>query len=111
MKIDLKGLNASETRDWVESLGLESYRADQIRQWLFKKHVSSFNEMTNISLPLRNLLKEKALIINLEKVTVQISKDTTEKYLFRLHDGHYIEAVLIPDIASRVRTAQCHSPW
>jgi 23S rRNA (adenine2503-C2)-methyltransferase len=97
MKIDLKGLNASETREWVESLGIESYRAKQIRQWLFKRLVSSFDEMTNISISLRNLLKEKARITNLEKVAVQVSKDTTEKYLFRLHDGHFIESVLIPE--------------
>ena len=97
MKIELKGLNTSETREWVESLGIESYRATQIRQWLFKRLVSSFDEMTNISISLRKLLKEKARITNLEKVTVQVSKDTTEKYLFRLHDGHFIESVLIPE--------------
>ena len=97
MKIELKGLNTSETREWEESLGIESYRATQIRQWLFKRLVSSFDEMTNISISLRKLLKEKARITNLEKVTVQVSKDTTEKYLFRLHDGHFIESVLIPE--------------
>ncbi len=97
MKTDLKGLNAQETIEWVKSLGLESYRAVQLRQWLFKKLASSFDEMTNISLSLKTLFRERAVITGLERVAVQISEDTTEKYLFRLHDGHLIESVLIPE--------------
>lgn len=97
MKVDLKSLTAGETRDWAESLGLESYRATQIRQWLFKKMVSSFDEMTNISISLRNILKENAFISRMEKVETLVSEDTTEKYLFRLHDGNLIESVLIPE--------------
>ena len=97
MKTDLKGLDAQETESWVEDLGLEAYRGRQIRQWLFKKLVHSFDEMTDLSAPLRDILKEKARINVLEKVKTQVSKDTTEKYLFRLNDGLYIESVLIPE--------------
>ena len=97
MKIDLKGLDTRETEEWVEGLGLEKYRGRQIRQWIFKKFASSYDEMTNLSASLRNLLKEKTNINHLEKIKTQISKDATEKYLFRLFDGQQIESVLIPE--------------
>ncbi len=97
MKTDLKSLSSAETGDWVKELGLESYRAGQIRQWLFKKMVTSFDEMTNVSISIRELLKEKAFISRIEKIKTQVSEDTTEKYLFKLHDGHLIESVLIPE--------------
>ena len=97
IKIDLKGLDAQETEKWVEGLGLEAFRGRQIRQWLFKRLASSFDEMTNLSASLRELLKEKANINHLERIRTHVSKDTTEKYLFRLADGLYIESVLIPE--------------
>ena len=96
-KIDLKDLDVQETEKWIEKLGLEPYRGRQIRQWLFHKFSSSFDEMTNLSSSLRELLKEKAKINHLEKIRTQVSKDGTEKYLFRLHDGQHIESVLIPE--------------
>ena len=95
--IELKGLDERETEEWVSGLGLEKYRARQIRQWLFKKLVSSFDEMTNLSGSLKNLLGDRAKVTHLEKVRTQVSQDTTEKYLFRLDDGGHIETVLIPE--------------
>lgn len=97
MKTDLKSFSAIETQKWVEELGLESFRASQIRQWLFKKMVSSFDEMTNISISLRNTLEKNAFISSLEKIDLLVSKDNTEKHLFRLSDGNLIESVLIPE--------------
>jgi len=97
MKTELKGLDASETEEWVEGHGLEPYRARQIRQWLFKKLAVSFDEMTDLSRSQRALLKDKANISHLEKVRTQVSEDTTEKYLFQLQDGLSIESVLIPE--------------
>ena len=97
MKIDLKGLNAREIEEWAISQGLESYRGQQIGQWLFKKFTSSFYEMTNLSKSLRAFLEEKANIDSLKKIETQVSRDGTRKYLFRLEDGHFIESVLIPE--------------
>jgi len=97
MKIDLKGLDARETEKWAQELGLEAYRGRQIRQWLFKKLAISFDEMTNLSRPLRDILTKEANITHMEKVKTQRSEDATEKYLFRLADGLYIESVLIPE--------------
>src|SRR5512145_912707 len=97
MKTDLKSLSAAETIEWVKGLGIEPYRAGQIRQWLFQRMAKSFDEMTNISIAIREKLKEKAFITTIEKVKTLVSEDTTEKYLFKLDDGNLIESVLIPE--------------
>ncbi len=96
-KCDIKGLTAVETQAWVENLGLEPYRAAQIRAWIFRHLADSFHDMTNISKDLRAEL-EKTVILNPLKISkVQVSKDGTKKYLFQLKDGNYIESVLIPE--------------
>jgi len=97
MKTDLKGLTARETENWAEDQGLESYRGRQVRHWLLGRLVASFDEMTNLPKSLRALLAERANISHLEQIKVQASKDGTRKYLFELHDGHFIESVLIPE--------------
>jgi 23S rRNA (adenine2503-C2)-methyltransferase len=97
MKTDLIGLNAHEIEDWAVSLGIDAYRGRQIRQWLFKRLASSFEEMTDLPKSLRGLLNEKANISPLERIESQVSEDGTQKYLFKLMDGHYIESVLIPE--------------
>jgi 23S rRNA (adenine2503-C2)-methyltransferase len=96
-KTDLRGLDLAETEAWVIGQGLDAYRGRQIRQWLFKKLVTSFDEMTNIPKSLRSALKEKANIENLTLLQSQSSEDGTEKYLFQLVDGLLIESVLIPE--------------
>jgi 23S rRNA (adenine2503-C2)-methyltransferase len=96
MKADLKGLNARETEAWAESQDLKAYQGRQIRQWLFKRLADSFDEMTDLSKPLRRVLNEKVCINHLEKVKTLTSNDGTQKYLFQLYDGHFIESVLIP---------------
>lgn len=97
MKVDPKGLNAPETEEWVKELGLERYRAGQIRQWIFKRLISDFSQMTNVSLKVKELLREKANLNHLDLVRTQVSSDTTKKFLFRLRDGEFIETVLIPE--------------
>jgi len=97
MRIDLKGLDTQEMEQWAVDQGLEPFRARQIRQWLFKKLVTSFEEMTNLPKNLRTLLQEKAVITALECVRTQESDDGTKKYLFRLEDDYLIESVLIPE--------------
>lgn len=97
MKADLKGMNLSETEAWVEEAGLPRYRARQLRRWVFKAWVQSFEEMTDVSKSLRGALAEKARIKNLEEVKLETSGDGTRKYLFKLQDGPLIETVLIPE--------------
>ena len=96
-KADLKGLDLRETEAWAVGQGLDAYRGRQIRQWLFRKLVTSFDEMTNIPKSLRAALKEEANIENLDLLQSQASEDGTEKYLFQLADGLLIESVLIPE--------------
>jgi len=97
MKADLKGMDSHETEAWARGLGLEPYRARQLRQWLFKGLVSSFEEMTNLPKRLRADLTGKASLSVLEEVRVEVSRDGTRKYLFKIADGHLIESVLIPE--------------
>lgn len=98
-KIDLKSLTRDELSAFCEEQGLQSYRSDQIFQWLYQKGVSNFEEMTNLSKDLRANLDEAARVNRIEPVTMQESKDGTIKFLFRLQDEHdyKVEAVMIPD--------------
>ena len=87
--------------------GKESYRAQQVFQWLFQKKVSSFDEMTNISKEFRNYLKENYRIPRLKLKSSHISKeDFSHKFLFELEDGKAVETVLIP---RKGRLTQCVS--
>jgi 23S rRNA (adenine2503-C2)-methyltransferase len=97
MKPDLKALDRGEMEKWAAEEGLEGYRGRQVRHWLLKKLAGSFDEMTDLSKPIRALLKEKTRVTNLDKVQTLISEDHTEKFLFRLWDGVVIESVLIPE--------------
>lgn len=94
---DLKGLTVEETKRWCEGHGLPSYRGRQVRQWIFKKLVSSFEDMTSLSKELRAELARFASVDRLERMETQVSRDGTEKTLFRLHDGLAVESVLIPE--------------
>jgi len=98
-RTDLKGLNRQELQAFCEELGLQSYRADQIFQWLYQKGVSSFAEMTNLSKELRSKLAEIARVSRIEPIRRQESRDGTVKFLFGLggEENHKIESVLIPD--------------
>lgn len=98
-KIDLKSLTKTELAGTLKGLGLQSYRSDQVFQWLYQKGVSSFDEMTNLSKDLRADLAELAEVRRIRIFNQQESKDGTIKFLFELDDPekYKVEAVLIPD--------------
>jgi len=73
-----------------------AYRRKQICEWIFEKRVSSFEAMTNLSAPLRASLQGRYSLAPLEKVRVQGSHDTTQKYLWKLRSGDFVETVSIP---------------
>ena len=77
-------------------LGQKPYRAKQIADWLYKKRVTSYDEMTDLPQALRAQLAGEFDLTKPEVVRVLGSKDTTQKFLFRLRDGNLIESVLIP---------------
>ncbi len=97
MKINLKTLSAKELTKFIGTLGHRPYRARQVINWIYKKHVTSFDEMTDMSKPFRELLGKTAFISNMKLIRKQISKDGTQKFLLALEDGETIENVLIPD--------------
>ncbi len=97
VKVDLKDIDLEETKAYVEKIGLEAYRAEQIRQWIFGHKVTSFNGMTNISKEVRNYLTLNTIITKLKITKTEISLDGTKKVLFELEDGNRIESVLIPE--------------
>ena len=93
---DLKSLNLEQLTEELLSIGEKKFRAKQIYSWIHDKLVDSFDEMTNLSKDLREKLKANYTLNSLEAVAVQTSKiDGTQKYLFRLHDGHVVESVLM----------------
>lgn len=99
IKTDLKSLTREELNAFCQEQGLQSYRSDQIFQWLYQKGARGFGEMTNLSKDLRARLDEVARVSRIELVTMQESKDGTIKFLFRLQDDedYKVEAVMIPD--------------
>lgn len=97
MKTDIKSLTKPQIEEFCDQLGLKRYRSDQIFQWLFQKQARSVSDMTNLSKILRHDLEQKIQITNIEPAGRQDSSDGTIKFLFRLHDKHLIEAVLIPE--------------
>ena len=93
-KLDIKSLYEDELKERMVSLGEKPFKGKQVFEWLHKKTVGSYGEMTNLSLNLRNKLEEQEPLVCLEPVEVQTSKiDGTQKYLFRLRDGNVIESV------------------
>lgn len=94
--IDIKSLEISELEKFILEIGEAKFRAKQIYEWLHKKLVLNFDEMSNLSLSLKGKLKTLAHITSIKEELVRISKlDDTRKYLFELEDGNIIESVLM----------------
>ena len=87
----LEGLTA-----FCAGLGEKPFRAQQVYEWLWKKSARSFDEMTNLSVDLRQKLQQSFALRPVVEHNKQISQDGTIKSGFKLHDGHLIEGVLIP---------------
>ncbi len=92
---NIKDYNIKELKQELEKLGEKPYRADQIFKWLYQVKVRSFDEMTDLSLELREKLRKEYNICNYNILEKQVSKDGTVKYLFDILDGNAIETVLM----------------
>ena len=97
MKTDLAGLELKELEDFVVALGHKKFHAKQIYNWIWKRGVTDFAGMTNLSRELRAALEEKATVSLPDVVQHQVSEDGTQKFVLRLADGRQIESVFIPD--------------
>ena len=96
MKIDIKSLTLDELKKEMTAIGVQAFRAKQIYTWLHVRRVFSFNEMTDLSLPLRETLEERYYINEFKIKRKLVSKiDSTVKYLFELIDGECIESVVM----------------
>ncbi|CTN66923.1 radical SAM superfamily protein [Streptococcus pneumoniae] len=93
MKPSIHSLAHQTMQEWVLEQGEKKFRADQIWEWLYRKRVQSFEEMTNLSKDLIAKLNDQFVVNPLKQRIVQESADGTVKYLFELPDGMLIETV------------------
>ncbi len=95
-KPDVKSLDLGELERELGAMGERSYRAGQMYQWLHRKAVRDFGEMTNLPQSLRERCREHFFLTALETVKVlESGLDGTRKYLFRLWDGNVVESVFM----------------
>ncbi|MBU6179153.1 MAG: 23S rRNA (adenine(2503)-C(2))-methyltransferase RlmN [Verrucomicrobia bacterium] len=90
------GLTLDDWTEWAESRGQSKFRAKQIVEWIYQKRAKTWDEMSNLPQALREDLKSAFALDRLPVVRITGSKDTTRKFLFRLHDGRLVETVKIP---------------
>ncbi|MDV8854406.1 50S rRNA methyltransferase [Streptococcus pneumoniae] len=95
MKPSIHSLVHQTMQEWVLEQGEKKFRADQIWEWLYRKRVQSFEEMTNLSKDLIAKLNDQFVVNPLKQRIVQESAGGTVKYLFELPDGMLIETVLM----------------
>lgn len=93
----LLGMTLTELQEAVTELGLPKYAARQIADWVYVKRVRSIDEMTNISVRNRDILKKKFDVGRVEPVDIKTSVDGTQKMLFPVKNGKFIESVNIPE--------------
>ena len=93
----LFGKNETEIKSLISELGMPTYAAGQVTDWLYKKKISSFDGMTNLSARHRQLLQDRFELGISDPVKVQVSADGTKKYLFQTGPRRLVEAAYIPD--------------
>ncbi len=98
---------------WLDAKGIRPFRANQIFKWIYLRQANGFDQMTDLSKALRQTLNDHFDLPRLVLESRLISSDGTQKFLYRLADGHDIESVLIPEkdhftvcISSQVGCAQ-----
>ena len=92
---NIKEYNLDELQNELVALGEKKYRAEQIFKWIYVDKVKEFDEMTNLSIELREKLKKEYTMCNFKILKKQEASDGTKKYLFDVLDGNAIESVLM----------------
>lgn len=95
-KRDIRKLSLDELRVFFVDRGDKPFRAQQVYEWLWKKSAKDFDQMSNLSVQTRALLKEYFTINHIQVDKMQRSDDGTIKNAVKLHDGLVVESVLIP---------------
>lgn len=94
---DIKSLDLKELEELFLSMGEKKFRAGQLYEWMHKKLSDNYEAMSNLPAALRAKLQESYPLPLMEIFRVQTSKgDGTQKFLFRLRDGNFIESVCMP---------------
>ncbi len=97
-KINITGMTLGEMEEFMASIGQPGFRAKQLFNWLYKRRISDIDEITVFSKNFRSELKDLVEMGHVEVADRKISADgETNKFLFRLRDGHYIESVFMVD--------------
>lgn len=91
------GLNVPQLKEAFGPLGIESFRANQVFQWVYRHGVHDFQSMTNLSEKVRQILSEHFKIQRPDMAKAQVSIDGTQKWLLQFEDGNQAEAVHIPE--------------
>ena len=93
----LYGKTLNELIAVTKRIGLPGYSARQIADWLYKKEITSADEMTNLSKKMRETISNDYEIGLSAPVSEAVSNDGTKKYLFQVLKDRYIEAAFIPE--------------
>ncbi len=94
-KIEIEGMMPEELEKLITSKGYPAYHAEQIFLWIHGKGAESFADMSNLPQKMRHYLEEEAMLGLIEPREIFTSKDGTQKFLFSLRDGLFIETVLL----------------
>jgi len=106
---EIKSLFRDELAAQLDRLREPAYRADQVLQWIYEKQAGSFEEMTNLSAALREKLMDSFELDAVHALKTRNATDTTEKFLFQLHDHSLIETVLIPATPGLTSSSDRHT--
>src|SRR3569832_1203315 len=94
---DLAGMDLPELEQALDAMGHTRFHARQLFQWVHKRGVTGFGEMTDLGRELRSSLAEAFRVATPDLVRKEQSSDGTTKFLLRLEDGQLIESVFVRD--------------
>jgi len=95
--LNLLGMTCAELEQFITTWSEHTFHGRQIYQWIYKKRVYDFEQMTDLNRNLRRNLIEKAYIYLPRIIIDEVASDNTRKLLFEMEDGERIESVIIPE--------------
>ena len=97
----LNDLSRDDLAEWFKAKGEGSFRADQVRRWVYVNRAESFDEMLDLPVKMREELNDSFVFFASRIIQHQIAKDRTEKLLLELSDGQVVECVLMRETHRR----------
>lgn len=93
LKTSISGLNIETLKEKLDEFNFPAFKINVLHEWLYKKYINSFDEISSLSKKDREILENDFLFSSIKLNKKEISKDGTIKYLWELSDGNYIESV------------------